>query len=95
MAFKRKLPMSEALRPGGAGMPSQSKLLKQGDSAFDLGSLKGPKTPKAPSGPTTLGQGVGTAAAKPPKPPKVPAMPSLPGIKEFKPPALKGSKVKL
>jgi hypothetical protein len=91
VGFKRKLPMSEALRPGGAGMKAPPKTAP----ALDIGALKGPKVPKLPTGPTTLGEGLPDAMVKPPKGTGLPRMakggrlPSLPKLPSFKLPKIK------
>lgn len=49
--YKKKLPMSSALRPGGEGV------VKPKAPPNFLGSMKGPKNTK-PGGPTELGEGI-------------------------------------
>jgi len=81
MAFKRKLPMSAALREGGAGVKPPS-------TDMDLGQLKGPKAPAAPKGPTNVGLGLKSSGVQYPKPPAAPKAPTLPTLKA---PKLKAS----
>ena len=47
-------PTSRALRPG----TTEDKSSKTSDATFNLGKLKGPKTPSLPKGPTKIGKGV-------------------------------------
>ena len=82
MAFKRKLPMSAALREGGAGVTPPPT------PDMDLGQLKGPKAPAAPKGPTNLGLGLKSTGVQAPKPPAAPKAPTLPTLKA---PKLKAS----
>ena len=81
MAFKRKLPMSAALREGGAGVKPPS-------ADMDLGQLKGPKAPAAPKGPTNVGLGLKSSGVQYPKPPAAPKAPTIPTLKA---PKLKAS----
>ena len=80
-AYKKQLPTSRALRPGGEGTVPPSK---SDSDVFNLGSMKGPKE-TGPSGPTKIGKGV--SMPKIPKAPSAPKMLKAPtGIKQPKQP---------
>jgi hypothetical protein len=76
--YKKKLPMSAAMRPGTSGGVPPPKAKSEKLGGFDLGSLKGPsKGPMTSTGakpPARIGKGVSTPGMKPPKMPKFKGM---------------------
>lgn len=83
--FKKKLPMSAALRQGGAGTVPPPKPGGGSGGGFDIGSLKGPSlgpsASNAPKAPTKIGQGVPTPKMRGGGVPTIPKMPKIPKFK--------------
>jgi hypothetical protein len=91
--FKKKLPMSAAMRQGGEGTvpPPRPRSKSLGSSlggAGQFGIQRGSKSTGAPSGPTNLGGGVSMnkaqSAPKAPTLPNIKAGPKLPSMPKIK-----------